>query len=195
MVLIISVTRARKARSEATAKAAVLHFTRCAAVDWAQFFGVSIRELDFQNALPKSGNPETGFVGNPNGEPGQIPPRSYVVHAGPVATLLRNYGVNAVDYRRIGWDDLRSEVAAGRPVLPLVSYAPILVRQNQADRGGHFFVITGYDATYVYVNDPDFWNQGRYTAEMGHNLRVPLTQFAQSISTSPVPNQACFMVL
>jgi uncharacterized protein YvpB len=88
-----------------------------AAVDWAHFFGANISELEFQNKLPKTGNPETGFVGSPNGVWGQIPPLPYGVHAGPVATLLRAYGVHAVDYRRISWDDLKRELAAGRPAI------------------------------------------------------------------------------
>jgi len=87
------------------------------AVDWARIFGHKLNEIEFQNALPKTDNPETGFVGSPNGVWGFIPPRAYGVHAGPVADLLRQYGVNARAYRGLGFDDIRREIAEGRPVI------------------------------------------------------------------------------
>ena len=65
------------------------------AVDWAAYFGVSIGELDFLGKLPESDDPDAGFVGNAHGSLGQTPPGDYGVHAGPVADLLRAYGVSA----------------------------------------------------------------------------------------------------
>jgi hypothetical protein len=35
-------------------------------VDWANFFGVSISEDTFQSSLPRSDNPDAGFVGSPD---------------------------------------------------------------------------------------------------------------------------------
>jgi uncharacterized protein YvpB len=87
------------------------------AVDWADFWGVSIRERKFLSKLPRSDNPDTGFVGNPSDAWGQIPPHSYGVHAEPVAALLRDYGLQAEARRGMQWDELRSEIAAGRPVI------------------------------------------------------------------------------
>jgi subtilisin-like proprotein convertase family protein/uncharacterized protein YvpB len=87
------------------------------AVDWAAYFGASIGELDFFNQLPKTDDPDTGFVGNVYGAWGQIPPNPYGVHAAPVAELLRAYGVDAYAYRGISWDAVRSEVSAHRPVI------------------------------------------------------------------------------
>ena len=66
------------------------------AVDWARHFGKNIDELDFLNHLPKSDDPETGFVGNPNGIWGNIPPNDYGVHAPPVANLLKEYGSDSL---------------------------------------------------------------------------------------------------
>jgi hypothetical protein len=91
--------------------------------------------------------------------------------------------------------NILAEVAAGRPVLSLIAYAPLLDRENKADTGGHFLVVTGYDGSSVYVNDPDWWNDGKYTAAQGNNWRVPLTQFTLAVSSSPVPNQSCFVAL
>jgi len=86
------------------------------AVDYASFFKVYIRELDFYNNLPHSDNPDRGFVGDVNGLWGQIPPNPYGVHAEPVAALLRQYGVSAYAHRKMSWETLRSEIAAGKPV-------------------------------------------------------------------------------
>jgi uncharacterized protein YvpB len=87
------------------------------AVDWARFFGREIGELEFLGGLPRSDNPEVGFVGNPNGWPGQIPPGPYGVHAAPVAALLRAYGIPAIDERGFRWDEVRGEIASGQPVI------------------------------------------------------------------------------
>ncbi|MBN2048492.1 MAG: C39 family peptidase [Anaerolineaceae bacterium] len=88
-----------------------------AAVDWARYYGVNIGEMDFHNNLPKSDNPEIGFVGNVNGHWGQIPPNPYGVHAEPVAALLRSYGLHAEAVKNFTIDELKYEIAAGNPVI------------------------------------------------------------------------------
>ena len=87
------------------------------AVDWAAYWGVSIKERKFLNKLPRSDNPDEGFVGQPNGVWGNIPPHSYGVHAGPVAGLLREFGLDAQARSNMAWEDLQAEVVAGRPVI------------------------------------------------------------------------------
>lgn len=87
------------------------------AVDWARHYGVSIKEAEFQAALPLSDNPEKGFVGDTDGLTGMIPPSSYGVHAPPVAAVLRDFGLDAVDRQGMSFDDLRRHVAAGDPVI------------------------------------------------------------------------------
>lgn len=87
------------------------------AVDWAKHFGFNIDEFDFLNHLPSSDDPEAGFVGNPDGEWGNIPPADYGVHAPPVAALLRNYGATASSFRSLQWDDVRAEIASGNPAI------------------------------------------------------------------------------
>ncbi len=91
------------------------------AVDWAKYFGKNIDELTFQNRLPKSVNPDLGFVGNVNGSWGQIPPNAYGIHAGPVVDLLRTYGVSAYGHRPLDWEQLKAEIAASRPVIVWVA--------------------------------------------------------------------------
>jgi TolB protein len=91
------------------------------AVDWAAYFGVEIDELEFFYSLPQSDNPDKGFVGDVHGSWGQIPPKPYGVHAEPVAALLRAYGLDAQAVRDVSLDALRSEIAAGRPVIAWVT--------------------------------------------------------------------------
>lgn len=87
------------------------------AVDWAGYFGYEIDEVEFFSRLPLSDNPEVGFVGDVNGQWGQVPPNAYGVHAEPVAALLREYGVNAQAVRNFSWDQAKAELAAGRPLV------------------------------------------------------------------------------
>jgi len=87
------------------------------AVDWAKHFGLNIGEIDFLNHLPNSDDPEAGFVGDPDGIWGHIPPDDYGVHAPPIAGTLRDYGAIAHSYQSLQWDDLRAEIASGKPVI------------------------------------------------------------------------------
>jgi len=87
------------------------------AVDWAKHYGFNLGEIDFLNHLPRSDDPEIGFVGNPNGVWGSIPPNDYGVHAPPVSSLLQNYGLTAGEFRSLQWNDLRAEIASGNPAI------------------------------------------------------------------------------
>lgn len=130
------------------------------AVDWARYFGVNIGELNFFNKLPKSDNPDRGFVGNVNGTWGQIPPDPYGVHAEPVAELLRTYGLPAYTHRPLRWEELKSEIAAGRPVMTWiigsinngmpVYYTPSDGLSTIVARYEHTVIVTGYSSSKVY---------------------------------------------
>jgi len=143
------------------------------AVDWARFFGVNIGEMEFQNALPVTLNPNTGFVGTPNGERGGIPPRAYGVHAAPVARLLRAYGVKSRSDTGLTWDDIRREIASGNPVIAWVvgnvwngyrgmSYTAPDGETLTVVPFEHTVIVTGYDASTVTVVDNDM----RYTVTL-----------------------------
>lgn len=143
------------------------------AADWAAFFGVSIDELTFHNSLPVTDNPNTGFVGRANGERGGLPPNSYGVHAAPVARLLRSYGLNAHSRQGMAWDDLRREIAAGRPVIAWV-IGSVEVNSYQVSYTAsdgetltvapfeHTVIVTGYGPNGVTVVD----NAMRYTVSV-----------------------------
>jgi uncharacterized protein YvpB len=133
------------------------------AVDWMAFWGFSASEDDFLSQLPRSDNPDRGFVGHVNDTWGSIPPHSYGVHAGPVAAVLRAYGLAAEAQRDLAWDDLRTEIAAGRPVIVWVigQMWPGTPRPYTDEDGHntivasfeHTMILTGYDEAYVYVVD------------------------------------------
>ena len=133
------------------------------AADWAGFNGVIIDELEFMRALPQSDDPDRGFVGDVNGEWGSLPPDAYGVHAGPVARLLQSYGLRAEARRYMTWDDLRAEIAAGRPVIVWVTghveegegvvYTARDGRRTIVARYEHTVIVVGYDEATVLVVD------------------------------------------
>jgi LysM repeat protein len=124
---------------------------------------VNINESEFIANLLRSDNPDTGFVGYYNDPWGYIPPHSYGVHAGPVAALLRDYGLQAEARRGLAWDDLRAEVAAGRPVIVWIigqmwngtplSYVDSNGQAFTVAYFEHTMVLVGYNTTTVFVVD------------------------------------------
>ncbi|MEE4193992.1 MAG: C39 family peptidase [Anaerolineae bacterium] len=135
-----------------------------AAVDWARFFNVTIYESDFHNGLPVSDNPEVGFVGNVHGAWGQIPPNPYGVHAEPVARLLRAYGLPARAVKNFTLQELKHEIAEGRPVIIWMigaSWTNVGAREYIAQDGTlvkvapyeHVALLIGYGKDYVTIQD------------------------------------------
>lgn len=133
------------------------------AADLSTYWGVQIGENEFLDALPRSDNPESGFVGSPNDVWGNIPPHGYGVYAGPVADTLRSFGLNAVAHNNLSWDDLRSEINAGRPVIVWVigqMWGGTSVRYTAPDGSSsqvayfeHTMILTGYTRDTVQVVD------------------------------------------
>jgi uncharacterized protein YvpB len=135
-------------------------------VDWANYFGTQINEIEFFNRLPESDDPDTGFVGDVYGDWGQIPPNDYGVHAQPVAKLLNKYGVDAHARRPLSWDQLRAEIAAKRPVIVWVigsasmNEKPIYYTASNQHRSivahyEHTVIVVGYSSTSVTILDGD----------------------------------------
>jgi len=142
------------------------------AVDLAIFWGVRLSETGFLNSLPRSDDPEVGFVGNPNDYWGYTPPQSYGVHAQPVAESLRNFGLRAEAHKGLTWDQLRGEIAAGRPVIVWVigKMWPGKPLDYQSKSGTttvarfeHSMLLVGYDPTKVTVIDPSHGKRQTYT--------------------------------
>lgn len=158
------------------------------AADWAAFWGYSLSEEDVLNQLPRSDNPEEGFAGNPDDLWGSIPPYSYGVHATPVAAALQHFGLPAEAQHNFTWDELRAEIAAGRPAIVWVigqmwqgtpvnyqaaSGETVVVAQFE-----HTMILYGYTSETVEVVD----------AYTGYNLVFSLDAFLTSWSA--LGNQA-----
>jgi len=137
------------------------------AVDWAAFFGFNINENEFLGRIPHSDNPDIGFVGRYDGQQGQLPPYSYGVHAAPIADLLMQYGVSARAGKGFSWEELKAEIASGRPVITWVIFNtvpgnPIQYKDSQGNlttvaNFEHTVIITGYSPNSVSISD-----NGRY---------------------------------
>jgi uncharacterized protein YvpB/LysM repeat protein len=133
------------------------------AADWATFLGTRIGENEILAALPRSDNPEIGFVGSPDGVWGLIPPRAYGVYPAALASALQSFRIAARAVRGMNWDDIRAEIAQNRPVIVWVigqmwTAAPI---EYQAKEGPktvvahfeHTMTVIGYTASSVQVFD------------------------------------------
>lgn len=145
------------------------------AVDLAAFWGVEIGEREFLKRLPRSDNPQIGFVGDPNGLWGHIPPYSYGVHAAPIANLLIDYGLWAQAHLDYSWSELQMEIASGRPVIVWVvgEMWPGKTVLYKAQDGGniqvanfeHTMIITGYNQKKVEAIDAFSGRAKRYPVE------------------------------
>ncbi len=139
------------------------------AVDWASYFGVGIKELEFYYGLPTSANPDRGFVGDVNGIWGQIPPHPYGVHAEPIAKRLRQYGVPADSERYLTWNHLKAEIAAGRPVI-------VWILGSKS---------SGYYYDYVVSGIPEYYSspEGELSIVARYEHTVVLTGYTQDTVT------------
>lgn len=148
------------------------------AADWAGFFGVRIGELDFFGALPASNDPDRGFVGDVQGTWGQVPPNAYGVHAGPVAYLLRQYGLPAYYHLYTPWRAVQAEVAAGRPVIAWVTgHVEPVAGQRYTAPDGHRTVVARFEHTVIVVG----YDLGTVTVEdEGRRYTRTLDQFLES---------------
>jgi len=125
------------------------------AADLAAFFGVSFAEDDFFRRLPKSDNPNRGFLGDVDLPPGSMPPVGYGVYVGPIAATLRSFGLDAQAQQEWSLDGLKVELAAGRPVIVWATYdmqLPGVETWVSADgvtsvvvKWQHTFIAVGYD--------------------------------------------------
>lgn len=137
------------------------------AVDWADYFGVFIYQSEFQYSLPLSDNPDLGFVGSVRDPWGQVPPYSYGVHAGPVAEVLRSYGLNAAGVKGFTMEQLKAEIASNQPVIAwVIGNCVGGVAYEYTDKTGSKVTVAAYEHTIVVTGyGPDtirYNNNGRY---------------------------------
>ncbi len=122
------------------------------AVDWAAYFGKTIDENFFHNGLPVHDNPDKGFVGDVNGSWGQVPPKAYGVHGKPVAQRLREYGLKAKHVFDMSLDELKSEIAAGRPVMIwVVGHVGFGSPVKYTDSDGDISIVAKFEHTVIVI--------------------------------------------
>jgi len=122
------------------------------AVDWAAYFGETIDEKSFHNGLPVHDNPDKGFVGNVYGSWGQIPPEAYGVHGKPVAQRLREYGLKAKHVFDMNLDELKSEIAAGKPVMVwVVGHVGFGSPVKYTDSEGDISIVAKFEHTVIVI--------------------------------------------
>lgn len=141
-----------------------------AAVDWADTFGVTVSEFNFQLRLPISDNPDLGFVGSVNGPWGQVPPYAYGVHAAPIAGVLREYyGMQAEGVKGFTIEQVKREIASGQPVIAwVIGNCVGGIPYEYIDKEGnavtvaayeHVVILTGYDQKSIrYMNNGKFFD-------------------------------------
>lgn len=105
----------------------------------------------------ENGNPNTGFVGNMEVGPG------LGVYHEPIFKLAQKY-LNAADLSNSSFDQLLKEIANGNPVWVITTstFAPVSEFETWQTPEGtvditynmHSVVITGYDSTNIYINNP-----------------------------------------
>ena len=141
-----------------------------AAVDWAWFFGVNIYESTFQADMPRSDNPDLGYVGDfTTRKWGQIPPYSYGVHAGPIAEALRAYDLPAVAVKGYTLDEVKQKLAEDKPIIAwIIGNLEYSEPVEYVDKAGntvivapyeHVVILTGYNAESIrYMNNGKFFD-------------------------------------
>jgi uncharacterized protein YvpB len=138
------------------------------AKDWANYLGFDFNEFEFQFRLPLSDNPDLGFVGDVNAPWGQVPPYGYGVHAGPIADLLNAYGIPAKAYKGYTLDQIKAQIAAGKPVIAWVignvvggvPYVYTDKKGNQVTVAAyeHVVILTGYNEDHIrYMTNGRFY--------------------------------------
>ena len=141
-----------------------------AAVDWANYFGKTIYESNFQAEMPVSDNPDFGYVGDPNTDGwGQIPPYAYGAHSNPVAALLVEYGLPAQSKKGYRHEEIREKISQSKPVIVWiignmeysvpVEYVDSQGRKSIVAPYEHVVILTGYDeSTIRYMSNGRFYD-------------------------------------
>jgi LysM repeat protein/uncharacterized protein YvpB len=150
------------------------------AADLAAFYDIPINEVEFFNRLPKSDNPNLGFVGSVHGTWGYIPPNPYGIHAKPVARLLRDYGLEARPKVGMSWKALRSEIAAGRPVIVwVIGQVWSGTKQFYTTKDGERVLVAAYEHTMILIGY-DQNNVHLIDSGTGYRLTHPISNFRDS---------------
>jgi uncharacterized protein YvpB len=137
----------------------------------AVYLGKPVTEAWMQAQFGQDDNPHKGFRGNVDGQFGGV--YDYGVYAEPVAQALRALGLNADVRYGASYADLRAALDGGRPVIVWLSLfdAPGYYNQPGGYRlvpGEHTYVVVGYQAARLIVNDPGLGGRRFYIRAIPH---------------------------
>ena len=107
-----------------------------------QYAGVNINKEQFASHVPRSSNPNTGFVGDPASAYGI---GLYIYPQGLLPTI-RHYLPSAVDLSGVGLQRLKAQLTKRHPVVAWV--------QGLDGFASHTVTLTGYTAATIRYNDP-----------------------------------------
>lgn len=145
--------------------------------DLASYYGIELtwEQLFMRVGFDSNGDPYKGVVGRSfDDPPGNLYPDGYGVYADPVARGLSELGVPARAFRNVDQTWLRNEINAGRPVIVWATAGMRLSERTgwytrdhskwvDAVRGEHTYIVVGYDASGIYVNDPLIGQRSYYS--------------------------------
>lgn len=165
---------------------------RAAAARW----GVSLSESDFISNIPTNADPHLGFRGYIDGDWGST--SSYGIYAEPIALFLATRGLQT----KLLWDgveQVKQEVALGRPVLVWVVGGMGYSTPFEASANGNSFLmmpyehsmtVYGYDENGVYVADPgfgtyDYYSWAAFERSWGYLGNMAMSVYPAETATSP----------
>ncbi|BDZ30003.1 C39 family peptidase [Lactiplantibacillus sp. WILCCON 0030] len=107
-----------------------------------QYAGAKVNKNQLANEMPRSDDPNEGFVGDPHSEYGY---GLYVYPRGLLTTVQRHAG-SAVDLTGISLTQLKAQITRGHPVVVWVT--------NIDGFASHALTVTGFEPMRIYFNDP-----------------------------------------
>ncbi len=122
-----------------------------------QYAGVKIDKMRFAAAVPRSSDPNSGFVGEPTGNVGV---GLYVYPQGLLATV-RQYLPTAVNLSGMSLPQLKAQLAKRHPVVVWVT--------GLDGFASHTVTMTGYQVNALFYNDP--WT-GRQETISNHDFET-----------------------
>ncbi|PMD71171.1 C39 family peptidase [Companilactobacillus nuruki] len=115
-----------------------------------QYAGANVNKMQLAYEMPRSSNPEYGYIGQPWDSTG------ITIFPNALMHLVERYAGSAKDLTGQGFDAIKYQINLGHPVVTWNTLYGFPY---------HALVVTGYDQNYVYYND--CW--ANQTLQMGIN--------------------------
>ncbi|MFT8767824.1 MAG: C39 family peptidase, partial [Lentilactobacillus hilgardii] len=105
-----------------------------------QYAGADVTKMQLAREMPRSKNPNKGFVGNPYSTSG------WWIYPKGLMKLVKNHAGSAINMTGAGFGRIKQSIRQDHPVVVWVHGVDGFVN--------HALAITGYSATRAYYNDP-----------------------------------------